>query len=93
VGGAFNQCCVNDAWVELFNDPVSLSFRAALEFTREIIEGFQSPRGLEQLATVHWLIERENCDSSVERIRNGLEIGQAKSGFPKESSVFSMSVL
>ena len=47
--------------------------RDALEFTREIIDGFESPLGLELLATVHWLIERENCDSSVEEIRNGLK--------------------
>lgn len=36
------------------------------------IDGFQSPLGMEALATVGWLIERESADPSVPGIRQGI---------------------
>ena len=44
-----------------------------LEATESIVSGFESPLGMELLATVDWLIERENCTPSVDSIRTGLE--------------------
>jgi len=44
----------------------------ALEATDELIDGFQSPLGLEALATVDWLISREGAESSLEGIRDGI---------------------
>jgi O-acetyl-ADP-ribose deacetylase (regulator of RNase III) len=43
-----------------------------VEKTEAIIGGFESPLGMELLATVDWLIERENCAQSVAAIREGL---------------------
>ena len=40
--------------------------------TESCIEGFQSPLGMELLATVDWLIEREKCGRSVSHILEGL---------------------
>lgn len=43
-----------------------------LDRTAELIDGFESPLGMELLATVDWLIEREHCDASLPGIRDGL---------------------
>jgi len=43
-----------------------------LDRTAQRIDGFESPLGMELLATVDWLIERENCGRTVAEIREGL---------------------
>jgi hypothetical protein len=43
-----------------------------LDRTAQLIDGFESPLGMELLATVDWLLEREHCGPSVAEIRNGL---------------------
>ena len=43
-----------------------------LDRTAQRIDGFESPLGMELLATVDWLIEREHCGRSVSEIRDGL---------------------
>jgi hypothetical protein len=47
-------------------------YLAALETTAEQINGFESPFGMELLATVDWLLDREHCAPSVAGIREGL---------------------
>ena len=44
----------------------------ALDATDALIAGFQSPLGLEVLATVDWLIQREGAHASIAGIRTGL---------------------
>lgn len=44
----------------------------ALEHTADLIDGFESPLGMEALATVDWLITRERCAPTLERIKAGL---------------------
>ena len=46
--------------------------QAVLDRTAERIDGFESPLGMELLATVDWLIDREKCTPTIEGIRNGL---------------------
>lgn len=46
--------------------------RLVLDRTADLIDGFESPLGMELLATVDWLIERENCPPNVSGIRDGL---------------------
>jgi hypothetical protein len=48
-------------------------YLAALECTAELIDGFESPFGMELLATVDWLMTREHCEATVENIRDGLQ--------------------
>ncbi len=48
-------------------------YRPALEATTELIDGFQSPLGMELLATVHWLIHKMNAKPEVESIKAGLQ--------------------
>jgi O-acetyl-ADP-ribose deacetylase (regulator of RNase III) len=44
----------------------------ALEATDKLIDGFQSPLGMEALATVDWLIVREGAEPSLAGIRSGI---------------------
>jgi O-acetyl-ADP-ribose deacetylase (regulator of RNase III) len=43
-----------------------------LDKTAELIDGFESPLGMELLATVDWLIQREHCEATLGSIRRGL---------------------
>jgi O-acetyl-ADP-ribose deacetylase (regulator of RNase III) len=61
------------------------AYEPALEATSEIIDGFQSPLGMELLATVDWLLSREHVSPHVNSIRSALsnwsggrEAGQRK---------------
>lgn len=47
-------------------------YHEALEQVSRIIDGFQSPLGMELLASVDWLLEREGCEASLEGIKEGL---------------------
>jgi hypothetical protein len=43
-----------------------------LDRTAALIDGFESPLGMELLATVDWLTQREQCDANLPGIRAGL---------------------
>lgn len=47
-------------------------YRPALEATASLIDGFESPLGMELLATVHWLLHRQGVEPSVAEVRRGL---------------------
>ena len=47
-------------------------YTEALEATATLIDGFESPFGMELLATVDWLLVRERCEASVAGVRQGL---------------------
>ncbi|MGE0557347.1 MAG: macro domain-containing protein [Burkholderiales bacterium] len=47
-------------------------WNAVLDRTAARIDGFESPLGMELLATVDWLIQRENCAPELPAIREGL---------------------
>ena len=44
-------------------------YYAAIEQTALLIDGFESPLGMELLATVDWLISKDGCEPSVEAIK------------------------
>lgn len=48
------------------------NYQSALDATSELIDGFQSPLGLELLATVDWLLHKEGVDPTVCAIKKGL---------------------
>ena len=48
------------------------AFLPALESTSDLIDGFESPHGMELLSTVSWLLEEEGCESTVDAVRDGL---------------------
>ncbi len=53
--------------------PEARDYLPAVEATDQLIDGFQSPLGLEALATVDWLIERESAEPTLRGIRLGIE--------------------
>ena len=48
-------------------------YAAALDEIDALIDGFQSPLGMELLATVDWLARREGCAMEVTALRQGLQ--------------------
>lgn len=47
-------------------------YQPALEHTAELIDGFESPLGMELLATVDWLLFKEGCPATVSDIKHCL---------------------
>lgn len=47
-------------------------YMEALTATSDLIDGFESPLGMELLATVDWLLNREGCLATLEGIKDGL---------------------
>lgn len=45
---------------------------AAIEMTEEVMDGFESPFGMELLATVDWLVQREATQPNVEALRKAI---------------------
>jgi O-acetyl-ADP-ribose deacetylase (regulator of RNase III) len=58
--------------VEAYLNSEGKDFLPALEKASEIIDGFESPFGMELLATVDWLLIREGCEPTLESIKNGI---------------------
>jgi O-acetyl-ADP-ribose deacetylase (regulator of RNase III) len=72
----------------------ALAYSAALERTAEVIDGFESPLGMELLATVDWLLSRENCDPTVDGLRSGLARWPAgKSAASRKQRLFNDRLL
>lgn len=44
----------------------------ALQTTQDVIDGFESPLGMELLASVDWLLLKEKCEPTVHSIKAGL---------------------
>ena len=59
-------------FVETYLKSEAKQYAPALEATAALIDGFESPFGLELLATVDWLLCRENISPTVPALREGL---------------------
>jgi O-acetyl-ADP-ribose deacetylase (regulator of RNase III) len=49
-----------------------LSYRDALEETAAVIDGFESPLGMELLATVDWMEAEAHCELTLVSVKDGL---------------------
>jgi O-acetyl-ADP-ribose deacetylase (regulator of RNase III) len=59
--------------VDLYlKSPEARHYEGALEATSVLIDGFQSPLGMELLATVDWLVHREGVGPTVDCVMQGL---------------------
>lgn len=58
--------------VEQFLRQDAAPYLEALEQATTLIDGFESPLGLELLATVDWLLHEERCQPDLPAIRQGL---------------------
>ena len=67
--------CFNDAkreQVHTFLHSDAKEYLPALETTTKLIDGFESPYGMELLATVDWLITKEHCDANTHAIEKAI---------------------
>jgi O-acetyl-ADP-ribose deacetylase (regulator of RNase III) len=48
-------------------------YQPALDATTTLIDGFESPLGMELLATVDWLLQKQRCEPTVSGLRQGLQ--------------------
>jgi O-acetyl-ADP-ribose deacetylase (regulator of RNase III) len=55
------------------NSPEAKAFRPALEATTRLIDGYESPFGLELLATVDWLLHERRAEPNVAAVRESLK--------------------
>jgi O-acetyl-ADP-ribose deacetylase (regulator of RNase III) len=53
--------------------PEAERYQEALNRTTTLIDGFESPLGMELLATVDWLLHEQRCAPTVEGLRRGLQ--------------------
>jgi O-acetyl-ADP-ribose deacetylase (regulator of RNase III) len=59
--------------VDLFlQQETSMPLNRALDLTSKLIDGFESPLGMELLATVDWLIQCEHAEPTLSGIRSAL---------------------
>lgn len=66
----------------------------AIEATDELIDGFQSPLGMEALATVDWLLAREGAEPTLSGIRKGIQNWPAGRGpAQRKDKLFSDKLL
>lgn len=69
-------------------------YSSALEGTAKLIDGFESPFGMELLATVHWLINRAGTAATVEGVLDGLKKWPGGSGAAKrKAEIFNLRVV
>lgn len=60
------------AYVQAYLRTEAKEYLPALESTAAVIDGFESPYGMELLATVDWLLAREGVAPTVRAVRDGL---------------------
>ena len=58
--------------VQAYLNTEAKDYLPALEKTSEIIDGFESPFGMELLSTVDWLLAKEGCPATVDALLDGM---------------------
>ena len=80
--------------VELYLKTEAKVYLPAIEATDELIDGFQSPLGMEALATVDWLVARAGAEPTLAGIRHGIRHWPAgESAAQRKESLFSDRLL
>lgn len=67
--------------------------RSRFDKVTDLIEGFESPFGLELLTTVHWVIERQGADSMQEVIERTYAWNKRKRQFTPRQLALAVDVL
>lgn len=57
---------------EYLHTPKARPYLPALEATAKLIDGYESPLGMELLATVDWLVHKEGYAAELSSIRRGI---------------------
>lgn len=58
--------------IAYFRSEAGQTYAPAVDLTGELIDGFQSPLGMELLATVDWLLTRQRIEPSVSSLQRAL---------------------
>lgn len=76
--------------VALFLATEAVKYKPSINQVKEFIEGFESPLGMEALATVDWLYYKENIELNLEAIREGIQNWKhGASSATRKSRIFS----
>jgi O-acetyl-ADP-ribose deacetylase (regulator of RNase III) len=67
--------------------------QARFDRVGQLVEGFESPFGLELLSTVHWVATREGADSEDETIERAYAWGERKRQFSRDQIRLARRVL
>jgi O-acetyl-ADP-ribose deacetylase (regulator of RNase III) len=65
----------------------------AIERTDALIDGFQSPLGMEALATVGWLLDHEGVQPTVEAVRKGINHWPTPGAAERKQRLFTDKLL
>ncbi len=68
------------AYLQAYLNTESKPYLEALERTADLIDGFESPFGMELLATVDWLLAKEHVEATVPAVRQALRKWSGGSG-------------
>jgi O-acetyl-ADP-ribose deacetylase (regulator of RNase III) len=68
------------AFVQTYLQSQAKEYAPALEATAALVDGFESPFGMELLATVDWLLAKEGVAPTVSAVREGLRHWHGGSG-------------
>ena len=68
------------AFLQTYLKTEAKEYSEALECTAELIDGFESPFGMELLATVDWLLSQKNVSPSVPAVREALKHWEGGAG-------------
>jgi len=74
--------------VQAFLRSDAKAYTEALEETAALIDGFESPFGMELLATVDWLLTREGAAPTVTAVRESLKNWPHEGGAERKSRLF-----
>jgi hypothetical protein len=61
-------------YVQAYLKNEAKEYASALEATATLIDGFESPFGMELLATVDWLLAKESVAPTIPAVREGLRL-------------------
>jgi hypothetical protein len=78
---------------DYFRRSEGAAYVEAIEMTDALIDGFQSPLGMEALATVDWLITRERAEPTVGGIRTALNHWPTDGAAERKQRLFSDKLL
>jgi O-acetyl-ADP-ribose deacetylase (regulator of RNase III) len=81
---------VEDAYAALAEQPET---RARFERVARLVEGFESPFGLELLTTVHWVANREGAVSEEDAVARTYAWGERKRQFSRDQILLARRVL
>lgn len=59
-------------YLQTYLNTEARAYLPALEYTAKLIDGFESPFGMELLSTVDWLLHKEGVEATIPALREGL---------------------